>query len=70
MSRSNYITFIVKASSINQINDKERDGRLLKLYQSIVPLEGIIQSAIESDDGHETLFMEIVTDKIPVHTLE
>jgi hypothetical protein len=73
MSRSNFITFIVKASSNyeeNQFNEERRDGRLLKLYQSIVQLEELIESAIESDDGHETLFMEIVTEKNLVHTLE
>jgi hypothetical protein len=54
MSKSNFITLIVKASSNNQKNDKERDGRLSKLYQSIVRLEGLIESARKSDNNHET----------------
>jgi hypothetical protein len=70
MSRSNFITLIVKASSNNQKNNMERDGKLSKLYQSIVRLEGLIESARKSDNNHETQFIEIVTDKNPVHTLE
>jgi hypothetical protein len=70
MSRSNFITLIVKASSNNQKNYYQRDGRLLKLYQSSFSLEELIESARTSENDHETLFMEIETDKIPVHTLE
>ena len=70
MSRSNFITLIVKVSSNYQKHDKERDCRLSKLYQSIVRLEGLIESARKSENDHETLFKEIVFDKNPTHTLE
>jgi hypothetical protein len=41
----------------------------MKVYQSSVPLERLIQSAIKSVDGHEALFKEIVADKNPVQNL-
>lgn len=59
INRSKYISMLGRTPEIT----KEINGFIYKLYESTAPLEALIQSAQESDDGHETLFKDILGEK-------